>query len=56
MGQLHLVQMAVEPAGSENIIQGFDKYQGFEKMETSSDTWAQFSFGPNAILSIFLWM
>ena len=37
MGQLHLVQMAVEPAGSENIIQGFDKYQSFAEMDTRAE-------------------
>ena len=41
MGRLHLVQMAVEPVGSEKTIQGFGKYQGFTKMDMSSDTRAQ---------------
>ena len=38
MGLLHLVQMAVEPVGSENIIQEFDKHQSMAEISMSSDT------------------
>ena len=45
MGLLHLVQMAVEPVGSENIIQEFDRvwpilYGSYcmAEMKMSSDT------------------